>query len=104
MKLIIALAFSVTALSSQAGDIKSCAPLLKFMSTDDIQYKTCLKPHARIGMTQEQVLNDTEWGYGIVKRNKTVTAFGVSEQWVYAPSSGGGYLYFTNGKLTAIQN
>lgn len=32
--------------------------------------------------------------------NRTVTSKGVHEQWVYR----GGYLYFDNGVLTAIQN
>lgn len=50
-----------------------------------------------IGMTQEQVLSST-WG-SPKKKNKTTTASGVTEQWVYDY----GYIYFTNGYVTAIQ-
>lgn len=57
------------------------------------------KGGVRIGMTSKQVLNSS-WGRPS-DINRTTTAHGVSEQWVYNGSS---YLYFTNGKLTAIQN
>lgn len=52
-----------------------------------------------IGMTKQQVL-DSMWGEPI-KINTTTTKYGVSEQWVYPNNN---YLYFENGKLTAIQN
>lgn len=51
-----------------------------------------------IGMTQAEAL-ESAWGKPS-KVNRTTTANIVTEQWVYP----GGYLYFTNGKLTAIQN
>lgn len=52
-----------------------------------------------IGMSAKQV-RASNWGapYSV---NRTTTANGVSEQWVYGSSS---YLYFQNGRLTAIQN
>lgn len=56
------------------------------------------KPNPTIGMTQQEVLN-SKWGKPNTI-NKTTTAYGVNEQWVY----NNGYLYFDNGKLTAIQN
>lgn len=56
------------------------------------------KEGVRIGMGQQDVL-DSSWGRPN-KVNKTTTAYGVREQWVY----GGGYLYFENGVLTSIQN
>ena len=40
------------------------------------------------------------WGEPVTI-NKTTTSYGTTEQWVYYGDS---YLYFTNGKLTAIQN
>jgi hypothetical protein len=48
-------------------------------------------------MNKEQAI--ASWGepYEI---NTTITAYGKHEQRVYH----GGYLYFENGKLTAIQN
>ena len=52
-----------------------------------------------IGMTMQQVL-DSMWGEP-EKINKTTTAYGTSEQWVYPNNN---YLYFENGILTAIQN
>jgi hypothetical protein len=57
-------------------------------------------PGARIGMTTKQVRERTSWGEPD-DINSTTTAYGTSEQWVYG---GGNYLYFTNGRLTAIQN
>lgn len=50
-----------------------------------------------IGMTQEEVIDST-WG-SPKKRNKTTTAGGIREQWVYDK----GYIYFENGYVTAIQ-
>lgn len=50
-----------------------------------------------VGATKEMA----ELSWGIPKRiNKTTTANTISEQWVY----GNSYLYFDNGKITAIQN
>jgi hypothetical protein len=51
-----------------------------------------------IGMHQWEVLI-SDWG-SPTKKNKTTTADGEREQWVY---DGGRYLYFDDGKLTAIQ-
>ena len=56
-------------------------------------------PGARIGMTPKQVQEETNWGY-TSEVHTTTTAAGTTEQWVYKS----GYLYFTNGRLTAIQN
>jgi flavodoxin len=52
-----------------------------------------------IGMSQQDVL-DSSWGKPD-RVNRTTTANGVREQWVYGH---GNYLYFTNGVLTAYQN
>jgi hypothetical protein len=51
-----------------------------------------------IGMTKDQAL--ASWGEP-ERVNRTLTRGGVSEQWVYGPST---YLYFSNGRLTAAQN
>jgi hypothetical protein len=56
------------------------------------------KPGVAIGMTSDQVINDTDWG-APRSRNTTMNASGIHEQWVY----GFGYLYFDNGVLTSIQ-
>lgn len=58
------------------------------------------KPGVIIGMTTNQVINETSWGTPH-EVNRTTTSTHVFEQWVYSP---GGYLYFTNGILTTIQN
>jgi len=59
------------------------------------------------GMTKEEVI--VSWGDTLYK-NKTVTAFGESEQWVYNKWIGEGadisnrqYLYFENGILDSWQ-
>lgn len=57
------------------------------------------KPATKIGMTKNQVRNHTNWGEPN-SINKTVTAQGTFEQWVYDDFQ---YLYFKNGKLTTIQ-
>lgn len=57
------------------------------------------KPDAKIGMTKEQVLNNTNWGKPKYV-NTTINAYGTREQWVYETYQ---YLYFNNGKLTSIQ-
>ncbi len=65
-------------------------------ASDKIKAKT---EGVSIGMTQEQVIN-SNWG-SPQDINKTTTAYGVREQWVY---SGYRYLYFENGILTSIQD
>lgn len=56
------------------------------------------KPPPRIGMTEAQVLASS-WGKPS-SVNTTITAYGNSEQWVYGY---GMYVYFRNGKVSAIQ-
>lgn len=53
----------------------------------------------RIGMTKQMAT--LSWG-DPDKVNTTTTAYAVDEQWVYGDNRA--FLYFTNGKLTAIQN
>ncbi|MED3934407.1 hypothetical protein ABEY43_26780 [Priestia megaterium] len=53
----------------------------------------------QIGMTQEEVINKTGWGKPD-DINRTTTKYGVEEQWVYNIY---GYVYFEDGKVTAIQ-
>lgn len=57
-------------------------------------------PNPKIGMNAKQVIDGTKWGKPD-RINRTITATRVHEQWVYSDNS---YLYFENGKLTAIQN
>lgn len=56
-----------------------------------------------IGMSADAAINSS-WGYPD-DVNKTVNAYGVSEQWVYRGGgySKGRYLYFKNGILTSMQ-
>ncbi|ERN54331.1 hypothetical protein [Alkalihalophilus marmarensis] len=53
----------------------------------------------RIGMTKEEVKN-TDWGKP-QKINRTTTAYGVREQWVYPNYK---YVYLEDGIVTAIQD
>jgi hypothetical protein len=59
-----------------------------------------LLPGVKLGMRPEDVRLRTAWGPP-VKVNRTTTAAGTREQWVYG---GGGYLYFERGRLVAIQH
>lgn len=59
-----------------------------------------LQGQVQIGMTGEQA--DISWGPPD-SINRSTTALGVSEQWVYGSSYHSAYLYFENGKLTNIQ-
>ncbi|MDO5104473.1 hypothetical protein [Capnocytophaga sp.] len=54
--------------------------------------------YVRIGWSKQMCIDS--WGKP-ESINKTTTQYSVSEQWVYG---NGNYLYFENGKLTAIQN
>jgi hypothetical protein len=56
------------------------------------------RPKARIGMTAKQVIETTFWGRPD-EINRIETKYGVKEQWVYSHSR---FLYFENGRLTAI--
>lgn len=64
---------------------------------ESFKYTEPKKPE--IGMTKDQVLKST-WGQP-KDINKTITAYGTSEQWVYSISK---YIYFEDGIVTAIQN
>lgn len=57
------------------------------------------KEGVSIGMSQDEVLMSS-WGRP-ERVNRTTTSRGTREQWVYGGSN---YLYFENGRLTAIQN
>lgn len=60
--------------------------------------RTAKREGVSIGMTKEEVLRSS-WGKPR-EINQTHTGHGTTEQWVY----GGGYLYFRNGRLNAVQN
>lgn len=57
------------------------------------------KPGVKVGMTRDQVRKSSSWGEPL-SINTTIMAGHKSEQWVYGDNQ---YLYFTNGRLTAIQ-
>jgi hypothetical protein len=59
-------------------------------------------PPATIGMTADQVRNETLFGAPDYI-NKTVAARGIYEQWVYRGSIHTTYYYFLNGILTSIE-
>lgn len=60
------------------------------------------KGEPKVGMTATQA-EKTTWGFPD-KINKSTSASGVSEQWVYRRGNSSKYLYFQNGKLTTIQD
>jgi len=75
--------------------VKASVARHPFWSSDVISAVVCGRVH--IGMTAEQAR--AAWG-APSDINRTTYSFGVREQWVYD----GGYLYFEDGVLTAIQN
>ena len=54
-----------------------------------------------IGMTEDQLWRSM-WGKP-TSINRTVTANNIREQWVYRGGKQEGYIYLTNGVVTAIQ-
>jgi hypothetical protein len=62
-------------------------------------HRQLAKPGVSIGMTAQQVREETSWG-APRSVNRTITASGAREQWVYP---GPQYLYFEDGRLVTIQ-
>ena len=58
------------------------------------------KPNPRFGQSAKTVREKSNWG-APDEVNRTMTARGVHEQWVY---EGRGFLYFDNGVLTGAQD
>lgn len=73
-----------------------CGPTLEEMQREA---RAKQYPGASIGMTTDQVRNETAWGQPC-SVNRTVTANGEREQWVYPDYQ---YLYFENGRLVSIE-
>ena len=72
-------------------------PRLQFAWPEDV-WDSIENQRLRVGMTEQQVRMSWEEPEHI---NRTITASGVvSEQWVY----GSQYVYFEDGKVTAIQD
>ena len=92
-----------------AGDFFHAAwdmPALNaFVEVCNREKAECGKGPARIGMTKEQAVRTSWCSPDAI--NRTTTAGHVKEQWVYQsrdhPRINRGYLYFDNGRLTAIQ-
>ena len=63
-----------------------------------LEKERCGTGPARLGMTTDEAIH-TSWCFPD-KTNTTETAGHFHEQWVYGSR---GYLYFENGRLTAIQ-
>ena len=59
-----------------------------------------LEKQVKVGMTEEMVIESIG---GTSNRNVTETTYGTSEQWVYGEFPDNMYIYFENGKVTAIQ-
>lgn len=72
----------------------------RILATDQAREKAERKKRSvHIGMTAAEVIQSS-WGRPDYV-NRTTTAYGVREQWVYGQRS---YLYFQDGILDAIQN
>ncbi|WP_270611444.1 hypothetical protein [Bacteroides intestinalis] len=73
-------------------------PRVKYKNIPSSTWNLIIGGKVKIGMTKEHC--QLSWG-NPEKVNVTTGSFGTHEQWVY---NGNSYLYFENGKLTAIQN
>lgn len=82
------------------NDIKTGQEMIEEEQMKNKMDARTLNPQpVKIGMTKEEVLTE---GWGRPNDiNKTTTAYGTSEQWVYDNYN---YLYFEDGILTSIQN
>lgn len=76
------------------GEYENC----KMLKQNDKVNLPTVRKVPTIGMTKEEAEKST-WGMP-EKVNKTTTAYGLSEQWVYGNRK---YLYFKDGILTSIQ-
>ena len=87
---------------SQAKANEKAKELAKYRYEVEMRERSSRK-EPRIGMSADAAINSS-WGYPD-DVNKTVNAYGVSEQWVYRGLgySKGRYLYFKNGILTSMQ-
>jgi hypothetical protein len=87
---------------SQAKANEKAKELAKYRYEVEMRERSSRKEPG-IGMSADAAINSS-WGYPD-DVNKTVNAYGVSEQWVYRGGgySKGRYLYFKNGILTSMQ-
>ena len=87
---------------SQAKANEKAKELAKYRYEVEMRERSSRKEPG-IGMSADAAINSS-WGYPD-DVNKTVNAYGVSEQWVYRGLgySKGRYLYFKNGILTSMQ-
>jgi hypothetical protein len=96
----------------QDGELAAIKGAKTFRELSAMVRSFCADRHAepQIGMTESQVKMTTSWCYPTTF-NETVTANHVSRQYVYHREDSGerwangheGYLYFTDGRLVAIQ-
>lgn len=78
------------------GEIEEYQDFFSEIDNNDSEIEQ--KPEPSIGMTASEV-RSSSWG-SPNDINKTTTAYGVNEQWVYG---GGRYIYFEDGIVSAIQ-
>jgi hypothetical protein len=84
--------------NSAAAIEQSTKAVLALAQVCKIETESCGTKPAHLGMTAEEAIH-TSWCFPD-KTNTTETAGHIREQWVYQSR---GYLYFDNGRLTAIQ-
>jgi TPR repeat protein len=83
----------------QANSAMEAAETLGYQRSSSARVELRKTTGVRVGMTAAEALQSS-WGKP-EHINKTITASGIREQWVYPH---GNYLYMTDGVLTAIQN
>ena len=86
----------LTQMLKDIGEIEEYQDFFSEIDNNDSEIEQ--KPEPSIGMTSSEV-RSSSWG-SPNDINKTTTAYGVNEQWVYG---GGRYIYFEDGIVSAIQ-
>lgn len=90
--------WAVTDSTNKAEEKRAKLEKIKSKKWPKRTVKAVLEGKVFVGMNSEQALES--WGEPD-DINRTITARGTSEQWVFGSGS---YLYFDNGILTTIQN
>lgn len=94
---------SISALGTSSASTEYLAAENNLVSSEYREYteQIASKPNARLGMTTDQVINETNWGkpWRINIPTNAYSAYGKLEEWVY---SSGQALYFTNDHIASM--
>jgi hypothetical protein len=83
-----------------AAALSGCGHMQAMYQAD---YEESLKPEPKIGMTMQQVIDETKYGRP-TRHNTSNYASGRIDQFVYDTVEKHGYMNFENGILTSTQD